>query len=126
MMKVLYGFACICFAFLGCVTIIQSIKSSVAKEAGKFVQATVKKKVENQFGVQEIKVSYDHKEYWVKVTQQKFSTSNLNRHILLKYNANRDLIVDDGTAKNNWLPGILFLAASAWMLLFGIIRPIRI
>lgn len=124
-MKVLFGFACVCFALLGCICIIQSIKSSVASEKGKFVQATVKEKVENQFGTQEIKVSYDNKEYWVKVTQQKFSSSNLNRHILLKYNPGRDMIVDIGTAKNNWLPGILFIAAAAYLLLFGIIRVIK-
>jgi hypothetical protein len=124
-MKVLYGFACICFAFLGCVCIIQSVNSFDAKEGVKFVQATVKKKVEKQFGFQEIKVSYDHKDYWVKVTQQKFSNSNLNRHILLKYNANKDLIVDEATEKNNWLPAVLFIAASVYLLIFGIFRPIK-
>jgi hypothetical protein len=107
------------------VCIIQSIKSSVAAEKGQFVQATVKKKVENQFGPQEIKVSYDHKEYWVKVTQQKFSSSGLNRRVLLKYNPGRDMIVDVGTAKNNWLPGLLFIAAAAYLLLFGIIRVLK-
>ena len=124
-MKVLYGFACICFLALGCVCIVQSIKFSVAKTEGKFVEATVKKKVVNEFGIQEIKVSYDNKEYWVKVTQKKFTNSNLNRNILLKYNANRDLILDDAMTKSNWLPGLLFIAASAYLLIFGIIRPVK-
>src|ERR1700754_419589 len=111
-MRVLYLFCMLFLLFAGVANIIQSVRDSVAAGSEKLVEVTVKKKVINEFGTQELKVSYDNKDYWVKVTQQKFSNSNPNKPVLLKYNFEKDLILDNDATKGNLVPGILFLSAA--------------
>jgi len=125
-MRVLYLFCMLFLVFAGVANIIQSVRDSVAAGSEKLVEVTVKKKVINEFGTQELKVSYDNKDYWVKVTQQKFSNSNPNKPVVLKYNFKKDLIVDNDATKGNLVPGILFLSAATFIFVFGVRRPTKI
>ena len=125
-MRLLYAFSCLFLLFAGLANIIQSVRYSVAKENGKLVEVTVKKKVINQFGVKELKVSYDNKDYWVKVTQQKFTSSKPDKPVLLKYNLKNDLILDDDAAKNNPVPGLLLTSGAVFIFFSGIRRSTKI
>ena len=86
------------------------------------IHATVKKKVIRQSGDIALKVTYDNKDYWVKVAPKKFNYFNPDKQILLKYNRKKDLIVDADSENNNIIPGLLLLASSVFVYYFGVRR----
>jgi hypothetical protein len=125
-MRLLYAFSCLLLLLAGAANIIQSVQYSVAKENGKLVEVTVKKKVIKDFGVKELQVSYDNKDYWVKVTQKKFFNSNPDKPVVLKYNLKNDLILDDDATKNNLVAGLLFISGAAFIFFSGVRRSTKI
>ena len=121
-MRVLHIFSCVLFLLAGTVNIIQSAGHLFENESENLVQATVKKKIIRQTGDVALKVTYANKDYWVKVTPKKFNYFNPDKQILLKYNREKDLIVDAENNQSPLIPGLLLLAASGFVYYFGVRR----